>query len=182
MARIMLLESGLSKGFQAEAVNTACYIQNRVFLRLILKKAPYELWKGRKFNISYFDVFGSECFILNTKDKLSKFDPKFDLRVFLGYSFVSKAYRVYNKKTQTVEKTIHIIFMEKRNDINQKVAYMEEEIENMSLNDNAQYRQNLQIATRDDDDDVFDPLLINMFLMIFLKIQKVHPSSKDTLV
>ena len=40
MARTMLLESGLSKGFGAEAVNTTCYIQNRVFLRLILKKTP----------------------------------------------------------------------------------------------------------------------------------------------
>ena len=45
MAKIMLLESGLSKGFWAEAVNTACYIQNCVFLRPILKKIPYELWK-----------------------------------------------------------------------------------------------------------------------------------------
>ena len=48
MARTMLLESGLSKSFWAEAVNTTCYIQNCVFLRPILKKTPYELWKGRK--------------------------------------------------------------------------------------------------------------------------------------
>ena len=99
MARIMIFESGVLKGFWAEAVNTAYYIQNRVFLRPILKKTLYELWKGRKPNISYFYVFGSECFILNTKDKLSKFDPNSDPEVFLEYSFVSKAYRVYNKKT-----------------------------------------------------------------------------------
>ena len=90
----MLLQSGLSKGFWAKVVNTTCCIQNRVFLRSIIKKTPYELWKGRKPNISYFHIFGSECFILNTKDKLSKFDPG----IFLGYSTVSKAYRVYNKK------------------------------------------------------------------------------------
>ena len=83
---------------------------------------------------------------------------------------MSKAYRVYNKKIQTVEETIHISFMERRNDLNKKVADLEEEIENMSLNDNAQHQQNLQIATRNDDDDVSDLLLINMFLMIFLKI------------
>ena len=40
MARTMLLESGLSKGFWAKAVNIACYIQNRIFLRPILKKSP----------------------------------------------------------------------------------------------------------------------------------------------
>ena len=60
--------------------------------------------------------------------------------------------------------------MERGNDLNQKVADLEEEMENMSLNDNAQHQQNLQIATRNDDDDISDPFLINMFLMIFLKI------------
>ena len=85
MTRTIPLESGLTKCFWAEVVNTACYIQNRVFLRPILKKTPYELQKGRKPNISYFYIFGSECFILNTKDKLSKFDPKSDLGIFLGY-------------------------------------------------------------------------------------------------
>ena len=130
----MLLENGLLKGFWAKAVNTTCYIQNRIFLRSILKKTPYELWKGRKPNISYFHIFGSKYFILNTKDKLSKFDPKSDPRIFLGYSFVSKAYRVFNKKTQAMEETIHITFLEKKNDLNQKVADLKEEMENMSLN------------------------------------------------
>ena len=66
----------------------------------IIKKTPYELWKRKKNPTSLiFHVFESDCFILNTKDKLSKFDPKFDPSIFLGYSSMSKAYRVYNKKT-----------------------------------------------------------------------------------
>ena len=113
----MLLESGLSKDFWAEAVNTACYIQNYVFLRPILKKTPYELWKGRKSNISYFHIFGSSYFILNTKDKLSKFDPKSNRGIFLGYYSISKAYKVYNRKTQSVEETMHITFKEKKKDV-----------------------------------------------------------------
>ena len=104
MAKTMLLESGLSKGFWAKAF----------YLRPILKKTPYKLWKGRKPNISYFHIFGSKCFILNTK--ISKFDPKYDLGVFLGYSSISKAYRVYYKRTQVVEETIHISFEEKKKD------------------------------------------------------------------
>ena len=68
MSRTMLCEYNLSKFFWAEAVNTACYVQNHVLLRPIIKKTPYELWKERKPNISYFYVFGTECFILNTKD------------------------------------------------------------------------------------------------------------------
>ena len=133
----MLLENGLSKGFWIEVVNTTCYILNRVFLRPILKISPYELWKGRKPNISYCHVFGSKCFIFNIKDKLSKFDPNSDARVFLGYSYVSKVYRVYNKKTQTIEETIHITFKERKKDEVQRVADLEDEMENLSLNDNA---------------------------------------------
>ena len=91
MATTMLLKSSLLKGFWAKVVNTTCYIQNHVFLTPIFKMTPYELWKGRKPNISYFHIFGSKCYILNTKDKLSKFDPKFDLGVSLGYSSMSKS-------------------------------------------------------------------------------------------
>ena len=125
------------------------------FLSPIIKKTPHELWKGRKSNISYFHIFGFECYILNTKDKLSKFDPKSDPGIVPVYSLVSKAYRVCNKKTQTVEKTIHISFKERKKDVDQKVADLEEEIENLSLNNSAHNQQDLQIATRNES-DVFD--------------------------
>ena len=154
IARTMFLESGLSKSFWAKIVNITCYIQNRVFLRLIIKKTTYELWKGRKPNISYFHVFEFECFILNTKDKLSKFDPG----VFLRYSSMSKAYRIYNKKTQTMEETIHLTFKEKKKDVDQKVQDLEKEMENLSLNHDDRNQQSLQIATRNGSEDSDFPL------------------------
>ena len=52
MARTMMHETKLAKYFWAEAVNTACYIQNRIYIRPILNKTTYELFKGRKPNIS----------------------------------------------------------------------------------------------------------------------------------
>ncbi|PKA54068.1 Retrovirus-related Pol polyprotein from transposon TNT 1-94 [Apostasia shenzhenica] len=109
----MLHERGLPKYFWAEAVNTACYIVNRVTVRSILSKTLYELWKGRKPNISYLRVFGYNCFVLNNgKDNLGKFDPKADEAIFLGYSLTSKAYRVYNTRTMLVEESIHVQFDE----------------------------------------------------------------------
>ncbi|KAH9782035.1 Integrase catalytic domain-containing protein [Citrus sinensis] len=112
MARTMLNENALPKYFWAEAVNTACYVLNRVLIRPHLNKTPYELWKGRKPNIGYFKVFGCKCFILNTKDNLGKFDPKSDVGIFLGYSNSSKAYRVYTKRTLVVEESMHVTFDE----------------------------------------------------------------------
>ncbi|KAH9679144.1 Integrase catalytic domain-containing protein [Citrus sinensis] len=112
MARTMLNEKALPKYFWAEAVNTACYVLNRVLIRPHLNKTPYKLWKDRKPNIGYFKVFGCKCFILNTKDNLGKFDPKSDVGIFLGYSNSSKAYRVYNKRTLVVEESMHVTFDE----------------------------------------------------------------------
>jgi len=47
LARTLLNETNLLKYFWADAVNTVCYMLNRV-KRSLLKKIPYELSKGRK--------------------------------------------------------------------------------------------------------------------------------------
>jgi len=113
IARTLLNETNLPKYFWADAVNTACYVLNRVLIRPILKKTPYELFKGRKPNISHFRVFGCKCFILNNgKDNIGKFDSKANEGIFLGYSSQSHAYRAYNKRTILIEETVHITFDE----------------------------------------------------------------------
>ncbi|XP_057496707.1 uncharacterized protein LOC130781518, partial [Actinidia eriantha] len=113
MARTMLCENSLPKYFWAEAVNTACFIVNRAMIRPILKKTPYELWKGRKPNIGFFHAFGCKCYVLNNgKDNLGKFDSKSDEAIFLGYSITSKAFRVFNKRNLVVEESVHVVFDE----------------------------------------------------------------------
>nr|GEX79538.1 retrovirus-related Pol polyprotein from transposon TNT 1-94 [Tanacetum cinerariifolium] len=76
MSRTMLNEQSLPQKFWCNAVDTSTYILNQILIRVILRKIPYELLKGRKPILDYFRVFGSKCFILNTKDHLTKFDPK----------------------------------------------------------------------------------------------------------
>ena len=54
MARTMMCESNAPQSFWAEAVNTANYILNRCLIRPILKRTPYELFKGHRPNaVSY---------------------------------------------------------------------------------------------------------------------------------
>lgn len=95
-ARTLIQESKLPKKFWTEAVNTACYVLNRVLIRLIILKTPYELLNNRLPNISYFKVFGSKCFILNTNGNLGKFDARSYEGILIGYSQNSRAYRIYN--------------------------------------------------------------------------------------
>ena len=107
----MLNETGLPKYFGVDAVSTACYVLNRVLIRLILKKTLYTLFRGRKPNLSHLNVFGCKCFILNNrKDNLGKFDSKSDEGIFLGYSQHGHAYCVYNKRTMLVEEYVHVNF------------------------------------------------------------------------
>ena len=103
----------MPKYFWADAVSTACYVLNRVLVRPILKLIPYELFKGRKPTISHLKIFGCKCFVLNNgKSNIGKFDSNADEGTFLGYSLTSKAYKIYNKRTLTIEESIHVAFDE----------------------------------------------------------------------
>ncbi|XP_075080513.1 uncharacterized protein LOC142166012 [Nicotiana tabacum] len=83
-------------------------------------KTPYELWKGKRPNISYFYPFRSKCFIHNNgKDNLGKFDLRSDEGIFLGYSLNSRSFRVHNKRTLCVKESVHVIF-NKKNPLSQK--------------------------------------------------------------
>jgi len=79
----------------------------------LLNKTAYELFKGRKPNISYFHQFGCTCYILNNKVHLKKFDAKAQKGIFFGYSERSKAYRLYNSETLRVEESMHVKFDDK---------------------------------------------------------------------
>ncbi|GJR34689.1 retrovirus-related pol polyprotein from transposon TNT 1-94 [Tanacetum coccineum] len=112
MSRTMLNEQSLPQKFWCNAIDTSTYILNRILIRAILGKTPYEILRGRKPTLDYFRVFGSKCFILNTKDYLTKFDPKSYKGVFLGYSQNSKAYIILNKHTRKIKESLNVTFDE----------------------------------------------------------------------
>jgi hypothetical protein len=112
MARTMLDEYKTLDRFWAEAINTACYSINRLYLHRILKKTSYELLTDKKPNVSYFRVFGSKCFILIKRGRESKFAPKAVEGFLLGYDSNTRAYRVFNKSTGLVEVSYDIVFDE----------------------------------------------------------------------
>nr|GEV37646.1 retrovirus-related Pol polyprotein from transposon TNT 1-94 [Tanacetum cinerariifolium] len=111
-ARTMLADSLLPIPFWAEAVNTACYVQNRVLVTKPQNKTPYELLHGRSPNIGFMRPFGCLVTILNTLDSLSKFEEKVDEGFLFRYSRNSKAFRVFNSRTRIVQESLHVNFLE----------------------------------------------------------------------
>ncbi|GJS19205.1 ribonuclease H-like domain-containing protein [Tanacetum coccineum] len=106
--RTMLADSKLPTTFWAEAINTACYVQNRVLVVKSHNKTPYEIFHGRTPTLSFMRLFRCPVTILNTIDHLGKFDGKADEGFFVRYSLNSKAFRVFNSRTRIVEENLHI--------------------------------------------------------------------------
>nr|GEU92231.1 putative ribonuclease H-like domain-containing protein [Tanacetum cinerariifolium] len=113
-ARTMLANSLLPIPFWAEAVNTDCYVQNRVLVTKPHNKTPYELLHGRSPSIGFMRPFGCPVTILNTLDRLGKFQGKVDEGILVGYSMYSKAFRVFNSRTRIIQETLHVDFLENK--------------------------------------------------------------------
>jgi hypothetical protein len=111
MARTMLDEYRTPRRFWADAISTACYISNRIFLRSILHLTPFDLRFGRKHFVSHFRPFGCKCFILKCGN-LDKFESRSFDGILLGYTPHGRSYRVYNFKTNTVIESCDVTFDE----------------------------------------------------------------------
>nr|GEZ79432.1 retrovirus-related Pol polyprotein from transposon TNT 1-94 [Tanacetum cinerariifolium] len=113
-ARTLLTDSLLPISFWAEAVHTACYVQNKVLVTKPHNQTPYELLHCRLPSIGFMRPFGCPVTILNTLDHLGKFQGKVDEGLLVGYSMCSKAFRVFNSRTRIVQETLHVNFMENK--------------------------------------------------------------------
>nr|GEU53193.1 retrovirus-related Pol polyprotein from transposon TNT 1-94 [Tanacetum cinerariifolium] len=118
-ARTMPNSAPLPKQFWREAVNGACYTQNRSIIVKRHRKTAYEVFRGRAPDISYFHAFGCLVHIHNHIDHLEKFDEKADDGFFLGYSSMAKAFKVFNIRRQEMEETFHVTFSEDNETISQ---------------------------------------------------------------
>jgi hypothetical protein len=92
MAQTMLDEHRTQRRFRAEAVNTACHVSNKIYLRVHKKKTCYKLMHGRTPKVSHFHVFRCKCFILKKGKKLDKFEARSVDGIFFGYTSHSIAF------------------------------------------------------------------------------------------
>jgi hypothetical protein len=108
----MLDEHRTPRRVWAEAVNTACYVSNTIYLRVHKKKTCYKLMHGRTPKVSHFHVFGCKCFILKKGKKLDNLEARSIDGIFFGYASHSRAYRVLNLETNQIMETCEVTFDE----------------------------------------------------------------------
>ncbi|KAJ9545152.1 hypothetical protein OSB04_024859 [Centaurea solstitialis] len=99
MVRSMMCHSTLPMSFWGHALETAAHILNRAPTKS-LEKTPYELWKGKKPNISFLRIWGCEVYVKRpTSEKLK---PKSDKCFFVGYPRTTVGYYFYNPEQNKV--------------------------------------------------------------------------------
>jgi hypothetical protein len=111
MARMMLNEHRTPRCFWGNAISTACYISNQIFLHSILHLTPFEHHFGRKPSISHLRTFGCKCFVLK-HGNLDKFESHSSDGILLGYTPHVRSYRVFNFETNTIVESYDVTFNE----------------------------------------------------------------------
>lgn len=125
-ARCLLFDAKMDKKFWAEATNTAVYLRNRT-IASGLSKTPYELWTGRKPDVSHLRVFGSTVMVHVPKIKRTKWDRKAVKHILLGYADNTKGYRLYNPDTNSIITSRDVVIMEDSRDSDMIQIVMEED-------------------------------------------------------
>ncbi|GJZ85377.1 retrovirus-related pol polyprotein from transposon TNT 1-94 [Tanacetum coccineum] len=108
----MLIFSKAHLFLWADAINKSFYTQNRSLICLRYNKTPYELMHDKKPDLSFLYVFASLCYMTNDSEDLGKINAKADIGIFVGYAPAKKAFRIYNRRTQKIMETIHVMFDE----------------------------------------------------------------------
>jgi hypothetical protein len=112
MVRSMMHEKNLPKMLWAEAANTAVFIQNRLPTSVLTEMTPFEMWYNYKPSLRFLKIFGCVCFVHVPQIKRDKLDKKAIKGIFVGYSTISKAYKVYHPQNQKIAITRDVTFHE----------------------------------------------------------------------
>ncbi|TYK29919.1 Retrovirus-related Pol polyprotein from transposon TNT 1-94 [Cucumis melo var. makuwa] len=111
MTRCILHEKSLPKKFWAEAANTTVFFQNRLPTKAVKEKTPFKAWYGYKPSLKFLKVFGCLCFTHVPQSKRDKLDMRASSGVFIGYSSISKAYKIFQPQTGkiVVSRDVHFV-------------------------------------------------------------------------
>jgi len=104
MALTMLVCAGPDESFLAEAIKTPSYLT-------LPGLTPFEIWTGRKPYFGHLSVFGANAIVLNKTHK-TKFAPKGEEHILVGYSETANAYRLYSHEKRKMIEARDVMFFE----------------------------------------------------------------------
>jgi hypothetical protein len=112
ITRCFLLERDLPGNLWAEAIRAACHILNLRSTLRSLGKTPFELFSGRKPNVSNLRIFGSTVYVYDTKPGKSKLDNRSRKCLYLSRDDRTKGFRCFDILTHRVLVSKDVRFLE----------------------------------------------------------------------
>ena len=114
VARSMMFHGNVPKRFWSDAVQTACYLINRVPTKILKDLSPFEVLNRNKPYIDHLRVFGCLCYVLVPGEQRNKLEAKSTKAMFIGYSITQKGYKCYDPETRRVLVSRDVKFVESK--------------------------------------------------------------------
>src|SRR6266581_5738828 len=103
LTRAMLAAAKMPEFLWEPAIAHAAYLRNISYTRKIPTATPYQIWNGKKPNVSHLREFGAPVWVLLQGQHIQrKLLPKSQRRVYVGYDDGSKAVKYYNPATRNI--------------------------------------------------------------------------------
>lgn len=113
MTRSLLKGSNMPSHMWGEAVRHSVYILNRLPTRALKSSTPYEAWSGKKPNLAHIKVFRCVAFMKIPAVHVKKLDDRSKRVVYLGREPGTKASRLFDPVTGSVQVSRDVVYKEK---------------------------------------------------------------------
>jgi len=99
----MLIASGLPEFLWEMAVVHVAYVRNLCYTKYIPNATPYQLWNGKRPNVSHLKEFGAPVWVLTQGQNIQrKMLPKSQRRAYVGHDDGSNSVKYYNAATRSI--------------------------------------------------------------------------------
>ena len=116
-ARTMRQAAQLPPNRWDEFILTATYLRMRISTKSLNNITPFEVYHGRKPDISHLREIGCRAFVLILNRHNPKIYQRSEEHVLIGYGKDSKTYRCYHRASHKVVESYHVVFIESKDEL-----------------------------------------------------------------
>src|SRR5271170_2326369 len=109
----MLINSGLSKKFWAEAIRFATVVENSAPTKAVEEVTPFEKWNGKTPDLSKLRIFGCKYLVLD-HEHTGKFNLRAQEMIYLDPATGGDGHRLFNSETNKYSASRDVHFFELR--------------------------------------------------------------------
>ena len=112
MTRALMKSMKVPGRFWAEAVRHSVYLLNRLPIKAMGYRTPYEAWNGKRPHLGHLRIFGCKGHVRSAMPHLKKLDDSSVPMVYFGIEEGSKAHRMFNPQTNRIVVSRDVVFEE----------------------------------------------------------------------